>query len=536
MSTPDDLSVRVEPAYTAAIAAMDAHEAALRATASTALARLSAQSYDDAVLAEHLAHGGIVDGLEIAYAGTGRPALETFVAYVEGEWLIWDGRVWARKREPDAVEIVRQELRAIFTHDTADPNLKAESVKRAVVLLQKQKAANVLYFLRGLLAADSSTFDAHPDLLNVQNGIVDLRTGTLRDHDPRYRFTKFSDVDFSLTARSDDWSAALEAVPEDVREWLQERYGQAATGHMAPDDLLVIQQGGGSNGKSTLENGIKSALGDYAGLIPEKALTGNSSDHPTDQMTLRGLRLAVVEELPEGKHLPTKRLKDLVGTQQITARPMRGDFVTFDATHSLFVNSNYVPQVAETDHGTWRRLALVRFPYRFVGPGERVLSIHDRPGDPGLRERLKSPENRQAVLAWLVRGAMHWYGRDRTFMDMPASVVADTRAWREDADLILAYANARLVFDPAGAALSKEVYEDFSCWLTDNGRQSWTDATFSARLGAHELAEKNGVKKEKRRTQSLTLSHRFGPNLTAVVPAQANVWSGLRFRMVADDA
>lgn len=510
--------------------AVEAYEKGLREKMAAPLSRLSAQSYDDAVLAEILAHGGLVEGVARIPTATGRAALSEFVAYVEGDWLIWDGRVWARKREPDAIELVRLELRALFTTVTAEPDLKAEHVKRAAVLLQKQKAANVLYFLRGLLTVDAAEFDPHPDLLNVANGIVDLRTGAIRDHEALYRFTKIADVDYSPDARSDDWDAALQAIPEDSRAWMQERYGQAATGYMTPDATMIIQQGDGSNGKSTIEDAIVDALGDFAAAIPEKALTGTSADHPTDMMTLRGARLAVVEELPEGRHLPTKRLKDLVGTKRITARAMRQDFVTFEATHSLVVNTNYIPQVAETDHGTWRRFALVRFPYRFVGPGERVLSIHDRPGDPGLRERLSRPEALSAVLAWLVRGAVLWYEQDRTFTDTPVSVVADTQAWREDADLILAYANHRLVFDPSTAVLAREVYEDFSTWLEESGRQPWTDATFTARLTAHELAAKNGVSKAKRRTASVVLHRRFGPNLSEALPAQAYMWGGFRFK------
>lgn len=481
---------------------------------------------DDSPLAALFATGTVENRPRVS----NRPALSGFLAYAEGDWLIWDGKVWDRKKEPDAIEIVRQELHAFFQELTADPGLKPEEVKRYAVLLQKQKASNVIYFLRGLLTVDLSEFDAHPDLLNVQNGVVDLRTGALREHSPLFRFTKVAAVDYEPNARSEDWVAALEAVPEDVRDWLQERYGQAATGHMTPDDTLVIQQGGGSNGKSTMEDAIMSALGDFATHVPEKALTGNSADHPTDMMTLRGARLAVIEELPEGKHLPTKRLKDLVGTKRITARAMRQDNVTFTATHSLFVNSNYVPQVAETDHGTWRRLALVRFPYRFVGPGERLLSVHDREGDPGIRERLTREENLKAVLAWLVRGAVRWYEQDRAFSNTPLSVVSDTLAWREDADLILAYANARLVFDPTAAALSKEVFEDFTDWLTDAGRPGWTDATFSGRLANHELAEKNGVAKAKKRTASLNLVRRYLPNYSAELPTQASVWTGLRFK------
>ena len=49
----------------------------------------------------------------------------------------------------------------------------------------------------------------------------------------------------------------------------------------------------------------------------------------------------------------------------MTARLIRHDNVTWEATHSLFLTTNYLPRIDETDHGTWRRLAMVRFPYRF---------------------------------------------------------------------------------------------------------------------------------------------------------------------------
>ena len=34
-------------------------------------------------------------------------------------------------------------------------------------------------------------------------------------------------------------------------------------------------------------------------------------------------------------------------------------------TFCLFVSTNYKPRVDETDHGTWRRLAMVEFPITY---------------------------------------------------------------------------------------------------------------------------------------------------------------------------
>ena len=101
---------------------------------------------------------------------------------------------------------------------------------------------------------------------------------------------------------------------------MQVRFGQAATGHMAPDDIMPVLRGGGANGKSTIVKAVHKALGDHAVIVSDRVLQGHPGDHPTELMTLRGARLALAEELPEGKHLNIKRLKDTVGTSPITAR------------------------------------------------------------------------------------------------------------------------------------------------------------------------------------------------------------------------
>ena len=92
-------------------------------------------------------------------------------------------------------------------------------------------------------------------------------------------------------------------------------------------------------------------------------------------MTLRGARLALLEETPEARHLNVKRLKDTVGTPRMSARYIRQDTVEWDCTHSLFVSTNYRPRVDETDHGTWRRLALVTFPFVYRREGRPCAAL-----------------------------------------------------------------------------------------------------------------------------------------------------------------
>jgi len=385
------------------------------------------------------------------------------------------------------------------------------------------------------LLVDAAEFDAHPDLLNVANGVVDLRTGELLPHDPELFLTKITKVTYVPGATSPDWETALEALPPDVADWMQTRIGQAATGYPTPDDILPVSQGGGANGKTTFFGAIQCALGDHAVVVPERVLMANPSDHPTELMTLRGARLALIEETPETRHLSVKRLKDTVGQPVMTARYIRQDNVTWECTHSLFVTTNYRPRVDEVDHGTWRRLALVRFPYTFTESADISTNPMARLSMPGLRERLRNGGQGQheAVLDWIVQGARRWYGNDRVLPPPPQCVQDDTADWRAEADVIFCYIKDRLIFEPGLHLLATELYEDFGEWLDQRGHRRWTDSTFFSRFGEHVLAEAGHAYRQRIRSGQDGLCRRVGHFNPP--PAQYTAWVGVRFRRDDDD-
>lgn len=487
-------------------------------------AALSAQSLSDSLLAEGLANGVVGMSLDDKFP----TAMRSYLRWTADRgWMRWTGKVWGHIPDPHAVELVRRELKTSFLVASTHEHANAISVKLAAPLLSETKARKVTFFLKGLLTTKPEKFDSHFNLLNVQNGVIDLETGDLLPHDPKLFFTKIAAAEWHPRAKHADWAQALSALPSDVQEYIQVRYGQAATGYPTDDDVLLVQSGGGQNGKSTIVNAIASALGDFSTFVPEKVLLARPGEHPTELMTLRGARCAIIEETPEGHYLPTKRLKDLVGTPVMTARAMRQDFVSWDTSHTLFVNTNFVPQVSETDWGTWRRLQLVRFPYKFVHPSEPLMAPNEKHGDPGLRDRIRFNTDRQleAVLAWVVEGTLQWFAGGRQQLPTPLTIQDDTQAWRAESDLILAYVQERLTFDAASMIQASNLFEDFSQWLSDNHRTPWNEQTFSTRMASHDLIERNHVAKKRVNTPA-NVSVRW-PGTPPV--GRSMMWLGLKF-------
>ena len=424
-------------------------------------------------------------------------------------WLRWDGRRWIRRPDEDTAEAVRKAFLAVnrLALNTGDVGV----LKAVTALLSKSRIKAITELMRGVVLKEAGQFDHQRDLLNCGNGVIDLRTGELLPHDRSLMLTKMTEAPYFPGSTHPDWDTCLTALEPEVVDWMQVRFGQAATGWPTSDDVLPIGQGGGSNGKSTLLAGLFSALGDHMVLVPEKLLTADLSAHPTELMTVFGVRVALVEETPEAGQLNVQRMKALIGTERMTARGVYKDNVSWSPTHSLFVMSNYVPQVRETDHGTWRRLAMVRFTKTF--PKLDTFRAHMSRGDGGRRE---------AVLAWLVEGAVRWYQADQIMPEAPARVVEDTRLWRGEADLVLAFLEeGHIVIDPTKSVLVNDLLEGFNQWLLVRGNAKLSASTLSTRISGHQMF-KHVFKAQTRDREGLTLR-----DTLVAVPSRPWVWKGI---------
>lgn len=457
-------------------------------------------------------------------------------------WLAWNGVYWMRCDEGCAVEAVRMfvvgqvEACARQVRELRD-GAQADLVGWTKILSAGRLRA-ITGLARAIVAVPDSVLDADPDLLNCTNGIVDLRTGTLLDHRPEQYMTRVCGVDYDPAAECAEWTAILSAMPPATGSWMRERIGQAATGYRVPDDRVPLLQGTGSNGKTTMTAAVAGALGSYHVLVPDGLLLGKAQRD--ESMVLRGARFALMEETPQGAFLNSVMLKKAT-SPEMTGHHLYASETTWATTHSLFVTTNYRPVVSETDDGTWRRLALVAFPYRFTRDEPNTEEEGGRRGDPLLRSRVEQgdPEILRSTLKWIVDGARQWY-RDRCIMSpLPERVVEDTRAWRFETDLVLSYISESLVFDLRSHVRSTDMLMDFNDWLMSKGNKPWSDRTFSQQFGSHDEIVRHKVdKRQTRRTPGLSglgMFDRHGGQFPTQDTAAYKGWFGVAFRKIEDD-
>ena len=155
--------------------------------------------------------------------------LQEFVHAKGFGWMKFDGRRWKPVEETIVAEVVRQAL-IDFHRSEAQGGAEPSRLQQISRMLSANRIRAIAYITK-LRRTTEETFDTHPDLLNVRNGVVDLRDGTLRPHDPDLMLTKVTMVDYVPGATHRDWQQALTALADkDTAYWLQERLGQGLTG------------------------------------------------------------------------------------------------------------------------------------------------------------------------------------------------------------------------------------------------------------------------------------------------------------------
>jgi P4 family phage/plasmid primase-like protien len=458
--------------------------------------------------------------------------------YVAGiGWMEYLAGAW--RDVPKNSKIVRDAVREYLGQKVSD--LRAEGRHEQASLwkaaLTSKHINGILFFaeaMNGVLTGHDE-LDHGPDLVNCRNGVLNLSTGLVNRHNPGLLLTKQAGAPYDPEARSETWDMLLESVPVDVRPWLQLRFGQALSGYT--EDSLVLTVGGGQNGKSAFMAAIMRAFGTYAGLVSHRVLLQTmAGQHPTELMDLLGLRLALLEETPEEGNLDTHQLKTIIGTPYIAARRMRQDTITFPTTHTLFINTNHYPLVATTDHGTWRRLVAVKFPFKFINPDTaHQLAEGERWGDPDLKARVqRDADLPAAALAWVVQGARRWYENRGSLHRTPPAVDEATREWRADSDVGYQFAAEHLELAPNALVPASYLVEKFNTFLEAQGKRKWSNRVIAGRLpksieaALGREATNEVVKIQKRHT--LGIADPFDAARHGLEPGKTvRAWQGLKF-------
>lgn len=327
----------------------------------------------------------------------------------------------------------------------------------------------------GRIQCKMGDFDTSTNLLNCANGVVDLRTGTMVDHEPVLMLKALAPVAYDPLAVCPLFDAFLERVQPDIgmRAYLQTVAGYSITGETS-EQALFLHNGHGANGKSVFLEIIREIVGDMGQKMARDTImskNGQASGIPDDVASMLGGRFLIGSETAAGKKLDDERIKELVGGEAQRARHLYGKWFDFKPTGKIHIATNHLPVMESGGHGMGRRLRVI--------PWE--VTIPDAEQDKTLKEKILATEA-PGVLAWLVRGAVQWYAQG---LRTPEAVQTRTDEHVEDADPLWPFVNERLqVLDPAdsGGTEHAQVYQAYASWCESNGHRPMSGKAFSQGL------------------------------------------------------
>jgi putative DNA primase/helicase len=425
--------------------------------------------------------------IEAARAGTPYPMTdlgnaERLVAYhgdavrwdvARKVWRAWDGRRWAvdsalqvQRRASDAVRRIRKEATAAPSNTGTGKDTGAALFAHAVKSESRDRLAAMIEVAKSLpgIAVAAADLDADPWVLNVLNGTLDLRTGTLRPHDRADLITKLAPVEYRPGCRCERLERFLASAcggDPALVAFLQVVAGYTLTGDTSEEKLFLVY-GPEASGKTTFLEMLRAALGEYARTVQADLLTkardsrGGGAASP-ELAALAGARMAAGSEMEQGRELAEALAKNLTGGEHITARHLYAEHFDFAPQFKLWLALNHLPRVSADDGAIWRRILRIGFEHT-VPAGQR---------DKTLKPYLRDPNGgAPAVLAWAVEGCLRW---QREGLVIPEAVSRSTSAYRAESDPLATFMEDALVFNPDAWTPWGDVWAAYNEHAAENG-------------------------------------------------------------------
>lgn len=406
-------------------------------------------------------------------------------SYIDKKWLYYDGRKWcvdncgAIERVADkAIDAMAAEEK-LYIQQAAEDDEMGEASDRLKAFRKHYKASRSNKSKNAMVKEAQhhvpvmpSQLDKYKMHINTPSGVLDLKTGELRPHNPEAYFTKITSVEYSDKADCPLWLQFLDDIfggNKDLIRYVQKAVGYSLTGSTA-EQCVFFLFGTGRNGKSTFLDVIRDIMGDYASNIqPETIMIRPTQSNAvnSDIARLKGARLVTSVEPNEGVRINEGLLKQLTGDDVVTARKLYGDEFEFKPEFKLWMATNHKPIIRGTDTGIWRRVHMI--PFTMQIPEDKI----DR--------KLKYKLHRElpAIFSWAVDGCVLY---QREGLSMPLAVLNMVKEYRREMDVISAFVDDRCVEGEGRYESAAALYAAYVEWCDANNEYKMSNTKFGAEM------------------------------------------------------
>lgn len=384
-----------------------------------------------------------------------------------GEWFVYDSKVWVKDVEGMRVALKMKELAdalLVYTTSINDEDKKQAYLIYINKLGQFNHRATIIKDAKSLCFISQHDFDNNFDLFNCQNGTLNLKTLEFKSHDAQDLISKISNVVYDPKATAPIFEAFIDTIMRgnaDKMEYLQKILGYSLTAGTELETCFILYGATTRNGKSTLVETISYMMGNadgYALAMPPQTLARADNRDVRrasgDIARLDKCRFLNASEPPKRMNFDVALLKTLLGRDSITARHLYEREFEFIPHFKLFINTNFLPLIADDSLFTSGRINVISF--------DRHFEDHEQ--DKGLKDRLRRPEIISGIFNWCVDGLKKYRIEGAT----PPEAITATAEYRRNSDKIGCFINDCLEYTGRNSKAGN-IYKIYKDWCIING-------------------------------------------------------------------
>jgi P4 family phage/plasmid primase-like protien len=311
---------------------------------------------------------------------------------------------------------------------------------------------------------------AAKNLINVKNGMLDWKTGTLSQHDPKYMSTIQIDTDYEPDVHSEKIDKFLEMVlaPDEIPV-MEEFLGYLLIPETAFNKCLVVI-GEGGNGKSTIMDLMMGFLG-------EDNISHYSLQHISEEkFSVAGLFGSLANFYDE---LQTKQIHDTATFKIITGgSPLKAEDkgkapFSFRPFCRLVFSANEMPRADDRSQAYFDRFIFVKLPNRIRGTRAEILGY--------ANVLLAMPGVKATLLNRAITGLRRLMKQVR--FSSSASSMEAIEDYRRECNSAYDFVKEYCTFeDPTGWVSKQDLYDRYKIWCNESTRKAMSSRGFARGL------------------------------------------------------
>lgn len=386
--------------------------------------------------------------------------------FTGNDWYFFNTHKWVHDQKSLNFKLHTLELcttfnkiKAYYEDKPTDPQSQGiiKNIKKLITNINKPTLKDEILKDAQLFYIDDEFFKK----LNSKNHLVPFKNGVYDLLNREFRKTKKEDyinltTGFNYNKKVDNKEVHTfinNILPNAaIRDYVLKKLSECLNADI-PNTNFLMFIGDGANGKSQLLNLMKATIGELGEKVEVTLLTrkrNNANEANTEKIKLMSKRFAFLSEPEDGEKINIGLLKELTSSEEIVARGLYQDSVSFVMEAKLFLACNELPEIKGEDTALWRRIRVIDFPSRFVDdPKEENEYMIDRTLPSRMREDLTWRQTFMNIL-------IDYYFKT---IPEPIEVKVRTNAYREENSAVYSWLEENVVYKQDAILQAKSLFD-----------------------------------------------------------------------------